>query len=84
MADPVPLAELGIDEDPGTSWHPHPRKAGARDDAGDLVDLDDDQVVEHTRKPEADEHYDGVLRRIREGRELGAAEDSDHSEPGEV
>lgn len=82
----VPLTDLGIDpaDDAGTAWHPRRDKAGAWDADGRLVDLDDDQVAEHAEKPEADEQYDGVRRRRREQRELGAAEDSDHSEPGEV
>lgn len=82
--DVVLLADLGITEDPGTNWHPRADKAEVRNADGDLVDLDDAQVSEHFSKPEADEQYDGVRRRLREARELGAAEDSDHSEPGEV
>ncbi len=81
------LSDLGIDptDDAGSTWHPRPDKQGdAWDDSGRLVDLDDDQVKEHVVKPESDEQYDGVRRRMREDRELGAAEDSDHSEPGEV
>lgn len=80
------LTDLGItpDQDPGTAWHPRADKPGVRDDDGLLVDLDDDQVAEHAEKPESDEQYDGARRRAREDRELGAAEDSDHSEPGQV
>lgn len=83
----VSLAELGVDPgtgDPGTSWHPRPDKTEARDAQGRLRDLDDDEVAEHLEKPEADEQYDGVRRRRRQGRAPGAAEDSGHSEPGAV
>ena len=82
----VPLADLGIDpaDDAGTRWHPRPDKTEARDADGHMLDLDDTEVAEHTEKPEADEQYDGVRRRRREARELGAAEDSDHSAPGAV
>lgn len=72
----VSLDELGIDEDPGTAWHPRPDKVEARDDAGDLLDLDDDEVVEHQTKPEAADQLDA-------GRCL-SAEDSEHTPPGEV
>lgn len=81
------LADLGIadpSEDPGTHWHPRADKTEVRDADGNLRDLDDDQVTEHAEKPEADEQYDGVRRRRRENRLPGAAEDSDHTGPGEV
>lgn len=85
----VPLADLGLDaaepsQDPGTHWHPRRDKTDAWDDQGHLRDLDDGQVAEHVEKPEADDQYDGVRRRRRENRLPGAAEDSDHSAPGEV
>lgn len=80
------LRELGIDpaDDAGCSWHPHADHPTARNPDGHLVDLNDDQVDEHATKPEADEQYDGVRHRARVGRELGAAEDSDHSPAGIV
>lgn len=72
----IRLDELGIDEDPGTSWHPRPDKVEARDELGDLRDLDDDEAIEHQAKPEAAEQLDaGVVL---------AAEDSEHTPPGEV
>lgn len=58
MAERITLTELGIEEDPGTSWHPRPDKEGARDDAGHLVDLDDDAVMEHAAKPETADQVD--------------------------
>lgn len=89
MSDTISLDDLPIgpddhEGDPGCDWHPRPDKGEVRDADGNLCDLDDDQVTEHTEKPESDEQYDGVRRRARQDRELGAAEDSDHSEPGEV
>lgn len=82
----IALADLGIDpaDDPGTNWHPRHDHPTARDTDGNLCDLDEDQVAEHAAKPEADEQYDGVRRRDRDSRELGAAEDSDHSPEGVV
>jgi len=72
----ISLAELGIDDDPGTVWHPRADKAEARDDDGYLCDLDDDQVLEHQAKPEAADQPDaGVLL---------AAEDSETTPDGEV
>lgn len=72
----ISLAELGVEEDPGTSWHPRADKEGARDAAGHLIDLDDDQVIEHGAKPEAAEQIDagGPFE----------AEDSAHSPEGQV
>lgn len=78
---PDPNAHPG---DPGTEWHPRRDKTEAYAADGNLRDLDDDEIAEHFEKPEADEQYDGVRRRQREARELGAAEDSDYSEPGRV
>lgn len=77
-------AELDIEDDPGTNWHPRSDKDGAWGADGHLADLTEGQAAEHAEKPEADEQYDGVRRRAREEREPGAAEDSDHSEPGKV
>lgn len=76
MPEKISLSELGVEEDPGTAWHPRVDKEGARNDAGHLVDLDDDAVMEHAAKPEAAEQIDasGPL----------AAEDSAHSPDGEV
>ena len=65
----VTLAELGIDEDPGTTWHPAAK-------SGDLPDLTEAEVAEHLAKPEAAEQVDA-------GRSL-AAEDSAQSPEGEV
>lgn len=91
MPDHLTLSELGIDnddpdldDDPGCAWHPRSDKSEARDEHGNLADLDDDQVAEHVEKLEADEQYDGARRRRREARALGAAEDSDHSPDGAV
>lgn len=81
--DTIRLADLPLEPDqaagdPGTDWHPRADKPGVRDDAGNLVDLDDDQVEEHLVKPEAIAQLDG-------GRTPApAAEDSAHSEPGTV
>lgn len=72
----VTLADLAVDEDPGTAWHPRPDKSEARDDDGNLRDLDDDTVAEHAAKPEATEQPDA-------GTPL-AAEDSTESPDGEV
>lgn len=75
MAD-LTLAELGVTRDPGTDWHPRADKAEARNAEGNLVDLDDDQVLDHQAKPETGEQPDaGVLL---------AAEDSQHSPKGVV
>ena len=46
----VTLENIGADDDPGRAWHPKPSKFTA---AGLLPDLDDAQVGEHLRKPEA-------------------------------
>jgi hypothetical protein len=70
------LEELGVDEDPGTEWHPREDKAEARDSEGNLYDLDDNDVAEHERKPEAAEQIDA-------GQVL-SAEDSAESPEGEV
>lgn len=76
MPDVIPLAELGIGDDPGTNWHPRRDKAGARTEDGLLVDLDDDQVLEHQAKPETADQVDaGVLL---------AAEDSAETPEGVV
>ena len=82
----ISLDELGIDpaDDAGTCWHPRADKGSCRDGDGNLLDLTTDQVAEHMSLPEGDEQYDGLRRRMRENREPGAAEDSDHSEPGVV
>lgn len=81
MPETITLAELGVDPanggDPGTAWHPRADKYGdAWDDDGRLVDLDDDQVLEHQAKPEAVEQVDAGL--------LLEAEDSEHSPDGQV
>ena len=80
------LAELGIDpaDDSGCTWHPRADKGSCRDGDGNLLDLSEDEVVEHMGLPEGDEQYDGMRRRMRENRDPGAAEDSDYSEPGVV
>jgi hypothetical protein len=49
--DRVSLDDLGVEQDPGTAWHPR-----TKDEADDLPDLDDEQVTEHLAKPEADPH----------------------------
>jgi hypothetical protein len=76
MSEFITLADLGVDEDPGTAWHPRADKAEARDADGRLLDLDDDAVTEHMAKPEAAEQPDA-------GRVL-CAEDSILSADGEV
>lgn len=76
MPEIITLADLGVDEDPGTAWHPRADKAEAWDADGHLVDLDDDAVAEHEAKPEAAEQPDA-------GRAL-SAEDSVLSRDGEV
>ena len=76
MSDTISLADLGIDEDPGTAWHPRPDKTEARDADGLLLDLDDDGVVEHMAKPEAAEQLDAGLSL--------SAEDSALTPDGEV
>lgn len=76
MPEVISLADLGVDEDPGTAWHPRADKAEARDADGHLVDLDDATVEAHAAKPEAADQLDaGVLL---------SAEDSAHSAHGEV
>lgn len=77
MPDIISLADLGIDEDPGTAWHPRPDKTEARDADGLLLDLDDDAVTEHAAKPEAAEQIDA-------GADPLSAEDSIFSPDGEV
>lgn len=75
MRDQVTLAELGVQNDPGTSWHPRWDKAAAWD-GSELVDLTDDEVLEHMVKPEAANQLDaGVLLE---------AEDSEHSRRGVI
>ncbi|HEY9264390.1 MAG TPA: hypothetical protein VIQ11_07295 [Mycobacterium sp.] len=76
MSDTISLADLGIDEDPGTAWHPRPDKTEARDADGLLLDLDDDAVAEHMAKPEAAEQPDAGLSL--------SAEDSALTPDGEV
>lgn len=77
MTDTISLADIGIDEDPGTAWHPRADKTEARDADGLLLDLDDDQVAEHAAKPEAADQLDA-------GVEPMSAEDSAESPDGEV
>lgn len=77
MATIISLADLGVDEDPGTAWHPRPDKAEAWDADGNLADLDDDTVAAHAAKPEAVDQLDA-------GVEPMSAEDSVHSPNGEV
>lgn len=77
MPDIISPADLGIDEDPGTAWHPRPDKTEARDADGLLLDLDDDAVAEHAAKPEAADQLDA-------GVEPMSAEDSALSPDGEV
>lgn len=77
MPDTITLADLGVDEDPGTAWHPRPDKTEARDDAGLLHDLDDDAVAEHLAKPETADQLDA-------GVEPMSAEDSAETPDGEV
>lgn len=75
MPDVLPLAALGVDRDPGTEWHPR-TKQGVRNAEGNLLDLDDDQVLDHQAKPEAADQPDaGVMLE---------AEDSQHSPRGVV
>lgn len=76
MSDTITLADLGIDEDPGTAWHPRPDKTEARDADGLLLDLDDDQVAEHAAKPETVDQLDAG--------QILSAEDSALSPDGEV
>lgn len=54
----VSLEELGIDDDPGTSWHPRADKEGVRDAEGLLLDLGEEEVDGHRTKPEAAEQPD--------------------------
>ena len=77
MSEIISLADLGIDEDPGTAWHPRADKAEARDADGHLLDLDDDQVAEHAAKPEATDQIDAGVEPL-------SAEDSALSPDGEV
>lgn len=84
MTRHLSLAELGVHDDPGTSWHPRRSKTVTRDTAGNLRDLDDPAVHEHLVKPEADEQVDGVRRRQRENRPELAAEDSIETADGEI
>jgi hypothetical protein len=62
------LAELGVEDDPGTAWHPRGCTM--------LADLDDDEALEHQAKPEVSQQIDA-------GRLLGA-EDSSESPEGEI
>jgi hypothetical protein len=48
------------DDDPGTAWHPKRWLKRIRD----LPDLDDEEVAEHRRKPEAADQPDS--RRVME------------------
>lgn len=48
--------QLGVDDAAGTGWHPS--KPDAYTEDGLLPDLDDDQVLEHQAKPEADDAED--------------------------
>jgi hypothetical protein len=73
--DQLTLAELGIDHDPGTAWHP--RKPEAYDADGNLRDLNDDEVHEHLHKPESQDQPDARRLPL-------AAEDSTESPEGEV
>ena len=72
--DAVPLADLEIDDDPGTTWHPRPDKPNARLENGDLPDLNDRELAEHMMKPEE----------FPDTGEPAAAEDSAESPEGEV
>lgn len=47
--DTVSLADLGVEEDPGSAWHP---KAEKFTPEGLLPDLSDVEVEEHLAKPE--------------------------------
>ena len=77
----VPLAGIPLDPtldpDPGTMWHPRADKQEARDQAGNLKDLSDDEVEEHFSKPEVSDQIDA-------GRPPLAAEDSVETPDGEV
>lgn len=76
MPATISLADLGVHHDPGTAWHPRKSKASARDRAGNLRDLSDDEVLQHQAKPEVAGQIDaGVLLE---------AEDSEYSRDGEV
>lgn len=77
MSDTISLADLGVDEDPGTAWHPRADKAEARDAEGNLRDLDDDEVAEHAAKPEAVDQLDAGVDPL-------SAESSAYSPDGEV
>lgn len=70
----VSLADLGVESDPGTEWHPRPNKANAFLDSGLLPDLNEREVEEHLAKPET---YPDT------GKSLGA-EDSQESPEGEI
>ena len=74
----ISLSELGVEpaKDQGTTWHP--------DRDGDLPDLDQGELALHCEKRESHDLYDGFRRRAREGRDPGAAEDSEESPEGEV
>lgn len=76
MSDTISLAELGVDDDPGTAWHPRPDKTDARDADGHLLDLGDAQVAEHATKPEAADQVDAG--------QMLSAEDSAETPDGEV
>ena len=49
MSDRVSLRDLGVEEDPGTEWHPSGLLDEVRMLLGDLPDLDDNEVGEHMR-----------------------------------
>jgi hypothetical protein len=71
--DAVPLADLEIDDDPGTTWHPRADKPNARLENGDLPDLNHQELAEHMMKPEEFPDMQPV-----------AAEDSEDSPEDEV
>jgi hypothetical protein len=75
----VSLEELGVETDPGTTWHPRADKAEARNADGTLRDLDHAEVLAHIEKPEARDQVDSV----RNG-EPPSAEDSLESPSGVV
>lgn len=69
----IPLADLGVTDDPGTTWHPD--KPEAYDAEGHLLDVVD--VEEHLIKPEA-------LWQADAGVEPLSAEDSLLTPDGEI
>lgn len=56
MADTITLADLGVDDDPGTDWHPRQDKTEARDSDGNLCDLTDAADAEHPAAAEDSIH----------------------------